>query len=201
MDVEQTRAEDTVGVAGSGDESDTRHASTKNSALPTESMDNVSLSEVPLTPVATHSDEDDDTATVLDEKDATLTERVPSIRTDDGVLSDPDSPEDVSEPDMLEHRQSSASTASIREDASLSTTRSRSDSSGTLSSTHSVQVDWVELDRSEEQAPRDEASDEVSTHVLAYQCHSYSLNHRLLHFYSPGWSRRITAWLQIPKQV
>ena len=43
------------------------------------------------------------------------------------------------------------------------TFRSRSDSSGTLSSTGSAQVDWDELERSEEQAPRDEGSDEVKS--------------------------------------
>ena len=40
-----------------------------------------------------------------------------------------------------------------------STIRSRSDSSG---SGASAQVDWEELEKSEEQAPRDEGSDEVS---------------------------------------
>lgn len=39
--------------------------------------------------------------------------------------------------------------------------RSRSNSSGTLSSVGSAHVDWDELDKSEEQAPRDECSDEV----------------------------------------
>lgn len=39
--------------------------------------------------------------------------------------------------------------------------RSRSNSSGTLSSMASAHVDWDELDKSEEQAPRDECSDEV----------------------------------------
>ena len=45
--------------------------------------------------------------------------------------------------------------------AASSTIRSRSDSSGTYSSVGSVHVDWDELDKSEEQAPRDEGSDEV----------------------------------------
>lgn len=39
--------------------------------------------------------------------------------------------------------------------------RSRSDSTGTFSSIGSVHVDWDELDKSEEQAPRDEGSGEV----------------------------------------
>lgn len=41
--------------------------------------------------------------------------------------------------------------------------RSRSNSSRTSSSAASAQVDWDELDKSEEQAPRDECSDEVCT--------------------------------------
>lgn len=48
-----------------------------------------------------------------------------------------------------------------------SSQRSRSNSSGTLSSNESAQVDWDELDKSEEQAPRDEGSDEVG----CYQFH------------------------------
>ena len=46
-------------------------------------------------------------------------------------------------------------------DAASSTIRSRSDSSGTFSSIGSAHVDWDELDKSEEQVPRDEGSDEV----------------------------------------
>lgn len=64
------------------------------------------------------------------------------------------------------HRASTASMPSILEDETLdstsSTFRSRSDSSGTLSSAGSAHVDWEELEKSEEQAPRDEGSDEVS---------------------------------------
>lgn len=46
-------------------------------------------------------------------------------------------------------------------DAAARTIRSRSDSSGTYSSMGSAHVDWDELDKSEEQAPRGEGSDEV----------------------------------------
>ncbi|KAI4196822.1 MAG: hypothetical protein LQ350_006335 [Teloschistes chrysophthalmus] len=45
--------------------------------------------------------------------------------------------------------------------------RSRSDSSGTLSSNGSTHVDWEELDKSEESAPRDEGSDESTAFLLA----------------------------------
>ena len=64
-----------------------------------------------------------------------------------------------------ENRDSSMSIASYQEEDSLasasSTVRSRSDSSATQSSSGSAQVDWDELEKSEEQAPRDEGSDEV----------------------------------------
>ena len=46
------------------------------------------------------------------------------------------------------------------------TIRSRSDTSGSYSSSGSGQVDWVELERNEEQAPRDEGSDEVKVPVF-----------------------------------
>ena len=63
-----------------------------------------------------------------------------------------------------EHRASIASSSvpSIEEEKeSASTIRSRSNSSTTASSSNSTHVDWDELERSEEQAPRDEGSDEV----------------------------------------
>ena len=69
-----------------------------------------------------------------------------------------------------ENRHSSMSIADCQEGVSLtsasSTIRSRSDSSATQSSSGSAQVDWDELERSEEQAPRDEGSDEVHPHKI-----------------------------------
>ena len=51
---------------------------------------------------------------------------------------------------------------------SMTSLRSRSDSSGSsLSSNGSAQVDWDELEKSEEQAPRDEGSDESTAFLLA----------------------------------
>lgn len=74
--------------------------------------------------------------------------------------------------------ESTVSATSIGEGKRLNSTpaasRSRSNSSSTLSSIDSAQVDWDELDKSEEQAPRDEGSDEVhsfkhmSTNCLTY---------------------------------
>lgn len=62
-------------------------------------------------------------------------------------------------------RQSTASslsnTESKRAENKSTAFRSRSNSAGTLSSLGSTHVDWDELDKSEEQAPRDEGSDEV----------------------------------------
>lgn len=60
-----------------------------------------------------------------------------------------------------------ASRSIVEEESSRSTLgsfRSRSNSSGTSSSVASAHVDWDELDKSEEQAPRDECSDEVCSH-------------------------------------
>ena len=75
-------------------------------------------------------------------------------------------------------RESTASMASfVEEEPSMSTSstvRSRSDSSGTFSSAGSAQVDWDELERSEEQAPRDEGSDEVR-YDRSHNHHSISI--------------------------
>lgn len=68
------------------------------------------------------------------------------------------------------HRMSTISMPSIAEEGDSgrgpASIRSRSDSSGTLSSASSTHVDWEELDKSEQAAPRDEGSDEVSSPVL-----------------------------------
>lgn len=60
------------------------------------------------------------------------------------------------------HRQSilSAVDEGSSDIASISI-RSRSDSTGTFSSLGSANVDWQELEKKEEEAPRDETSDEV----------------------------------------
>lgn len=71
--------------------------------------------------------------------------------------------EDVSvEPHEYRASIASSSVPSFAEDGeSVSTVRSRSNSSTTASSSNSTHVDWDELERSEEQEPRDEGSDEV----------------------------------------
>lgn len=69
------------------------------------------------------------------------------------------------------HRTSTVSMPSIAEEASMPrapSLRSRTDSSGTLSSSAgSAHVDWEELDKSEESAPRDEGSDASTAFLLA----------------------------------
>ncbi|KAL8702718.1 MAG: hypothetical protein Q9201_004118 [Fulgogasparrea decipioides] len=68
------------------------------------------------------------------------------------------------------HRMSTTSMPSIAEGGSVQETRSfrsRSNSSGTLSSNGSTHVDWEELDRNEESAPRDGGSDESTAFLLA----------------------------------
>ena len=87
------------------------------------------------------------------------------ISTESDEVAIDDSPGMVSSTE--ENRASLTSISTAHEDDTLasvaSTIRSRSDSSGTLSSNGSAQVDWDELDKSEEQAPRDEGSDEVGS--------------------------------------
>lgn len=57
---------------------------------------------------------------------------------------------------------------SQRSSVSMTSVRSRSDSSGSiLSSNGSTQFDWDQLEKSEEQAPRDEGSDESTAFLLA----------------------------------
>ncbi|KAL8905467.1 MAG: hypothetical protein Q9207_002620 [Kuettlingeria erythrocarpa] len=69
------------------------------------------------------------------------------------------------------HRMSTISMPSIAEEGvqvrRTGSIRSRSDSSGTLSSNESTHVDWDSLDKSEEAAPRDEGSDESTAFLLA----------------------------------
>ncbi len=65
----------------------------------------------------------------------------------------------------MQLRPPSGSAESFEEgDESTITLRSRSESSGSFSSSNgSAQVDWDELEKEEVQAPRDEGSDEVDT--------------------------------------
>lgn len=67
-------------------------------------------------------------------------------------------------------------------------------------------VNWEELERSEEQEPRNENSDDVST-LLPFPVSADQLddandgNNSLRHYYSLDSSRRIISWQRIPNQA
>lgn len=132
-----------------------RHPSTStimSGPLPTDSMVTVRLSDPP---VASSLDKTHPShhhvAPVVEETDSISDTHENAIISDQGTQ------------DMA--RESILSMISVIEDepsiATSGTIRSRSDTSGSFSSNNSVQVDWEELEKSEEQAPRDEGSDEV----------------------------------------
>ena len=74
------------------------------------------------------------------------------------ILDDEDDSQDLGRRSMHSMTSIAEEEQSIRMSG---TVRSRSDTSGSFSSNGSAQVDWDELEKSEEQAPRDEGSDEV----------------------------------------
>ena len=82
----------------------------------------------------------------------------------DGSSTNVIQPEDVKVMQGI-HRQSMLSSLSAVDEGHSDTAsvsiRSRSDSSGTFSSLGSANVDWSELEKKEEEAPKDETSDEV----------------------------------------
>lgn len=147
-------------------QSDSRHhsAETTVGSLPTDSMVTVRLSDSPV-------------ATILETLSIThIAEQFLGHELADAQEDDPSLDEDhistvhdnaiILQEDKEEFpRESMASMTSIVDDEpSISTSgtlRSRSDSSGTVSSAGSAQVDWDELEKSEEQVPRDGGSDEV----------------------------------------
>lgn len=168
---------DTAEVA-SGGQSDIRHHSTStvDGPLPTDSMVTVELSDSPVASISERSSYDNtevhnDTEEHLlgvdrsqneahEQEEPALVDQRISTNDENAIIFEEEDPKEL-------FRESTASMASIVEDrgslSAASTIRSRSDSSGTLSSTESVHVDWDELERSEEQAPRDEGSDEVGS--------------------------------------
>lgn len=162
MESEPPRDPEKGEIACSGEESDTRPPSTKNSDLPTDSMVTVRLSDASTTISLSESDEDD--ATVKISADEVVVAEPPPVEDpeEDATLNTDLPTLDDSAKVPMWRRKSSVSTVSLQEDESTATIRSRSDSSGTLSSHNSAQVDWDELEKSEEQAPRDEGSDEVN---------------------------------------
>ena len=148
---------------------------TRSILLPTDSMVTVRLSDPLIVPSSAISPENQISV-------AALAQFLPESRGQDPILQ-----EDTS--DAFEINHTAPGQGSLLQDdngtdrdenavaigdeyqestVSMTSVRSRSDSSGsTLSSNGSAQVDWDELEKSEEQAPRDEGSDESTAFLLA----------------------------------
>ena len=200
--------------AASGGQSDIRHhsASTVNGPQPTDSMVTVELSDSPVAPIFETSSHHDIQVQNDTEEDSLRVDQLHNETQErkGSALSDQRSSTDdenvlVFEEDPKELcRESTLSMASIVESrrsfSAAGTIRSRSDSSGTLSSTESAQVDWDELERSEEQAPRDEGSDEVGSGAVSRTQTPYTnVTASRPRFSLQDLNKRTTLWQQIPK--
>lgn len=200
--------------AASGGQSDIRHysASTVNGPLPTDSMVTVELSDSPVAPIfetsshddiEVHNDAEEDSLGV-DQSHNEAQERKRSALVDQRSSTDDENVIIFEEDPKELCRESTVSMASIVENrlslSAAGTIRSRSDSSGTLSSTESAQVDWDELERSEEQAPRDEGSDEVGPDVVSQIEPPYTnMTRSRPPFSLQDLNKKTTLWQQIPK--
>lgn len=106
---------------------------------------------------------------------------------------------------MAESRRISAGSSSSEEHdggAILDIDRSRRGSSSTTSSNSSTRVDWEELEKTEEQEPRAEGSDEVYLHHLNCPAEDSRANlHSPLPFSSLGSNKRITHLRRIQNRV
>lgn len=163
MESEPTRGLGMEAIACSAEEGDTRHNSTRNSVLPAHSMENVRLSDALVTPSKDCASQKEDVAANMPTEDDSISSSETAVSDDDSTIAGDTAIDQHNMQLSVERRGSEASTMSLAGEGSGLTTRSRSTSSGTLSSTNSLQVDWEELEKSEEQAPRDEGSDEVRT--------------------------------------
>ena len=147
-------------------ESDTRNVPDTRSPPSTDSMVNVRLSDTSIRPrsITPHKTEaflepfpEDEPSSIREEpvivNETTVADETEELGADENPISE----------ETMQLRQSSRSVGSFEEgDESTITLRSRSNSSGTFSSSDgSAQVDWEELEKEEDQAPRDEGSDEV----------------------------------------
>lgn len=163
-----TEAAADVHETASVEESDTRSMSI---LLPTDSMVTVRLSDPLVVPSSAISPDNQISVAALAQflpgQDPALCEHTFDASHNNHTsygqgLSQDDKSTDPDEHAVVleeEYQESTVSMTSIR---------SRSDSSGsTLSSNGSAQVDWDELEKSEEQAPRDEGSDESTAFLLA----------------------------------
>lgn len=143
--------------------------------LPTDSMVTVRLSDPLVVPSSAISPNNQVSV-------ATLAQFLPDTRGQDSVLHEDtldtshdnhsplgmDFPQDVNDPDPLD--EDAIAPGEDYQDSTISMTsvHSRSYSStSTRSSNGSAQVDWDQLEKSEEQAPRDEGSDESTAFLLA----------------------------------
>ena len=167
MTVQDSDIEQTEKVADvASHDGDTRPDSPQNRPLPTDSMITVRLSD---SSHVTQLDTSTPRTSIPGSNRKSIRFSQPPVVEDNSSFSENDEAimdEDVeARPVSDARRESITSLSSIRDCISQasepSSGRSRSDSSGTLSSNGSAQVDWDELDKSEEQAPRDQGSDEV----------------------------------------
>lgn len=149
------------------DESDTRNVSVTESHLATDSTVNVRNSASSIQPESSVLHKAEAFIEPFPEEGLLSAQQEPA--TSDGVTEAHqhkaiDMDEQTIPEETMQLRHSSRSMGSLEEgDQSTITLRSRSDSSGTFSSSDgSAQVDWDELEREEDQAPRDEGSDEAS---------------------------------------
>ena len=156
-----------VHETASVEESDTRRI-----PLPTDSMVTVRLSDPLVVPSSAISPDNQISVAALAQflpgqdpvlHDDTLESSHNNHTSSDQGLSQDNKDTDPDDESAVvlgeEYQESTVSMASVR---------SRSDSSGSaLSSNGSAQVDWDELEKSEEQAPRDEGSDESTAFLLA----------------------------------
>lgn len=146
-----------------------RSTSTISGPLPTDSMVTVRLSDPPISLAQEDAPPADDHVNSLVQNMPEKEEETASRPAE--CITDANENAIVLE-DEIENtaKESIASTTSIDNDEpsipTSETLRSRSDTSGSFSSTNSAQVDWEQLEKNEEQAPRDEGSDEVGARMV-----------------------------------
>ena len=181
---------------------DIRHQSAQNKPLPTDSMVTVRLSDISSLQVSDTSTPEN---TPLPDSLRETIEASGLATTEGSVIVD--GKDEAAVNDMPEPVALSKVTMSMictYEEGSLASAapiiRSRSDSSGTLSSNGSAQVDWEELEKSEEQAPRDEGSDEVRTCFFVWGLNIVLTKTSQRLFSSPDLSKRTTLLQPIRKR-
>ncbi len=175
MDYDQSPTTEWAPIA-SNIESDTRHLSTEKRHVPTDSMVTVRLSDSPQLPTLDTSVQAHDQRPEFLESSTEILRRCLEDHEHRSVDAGEKAAKVEDTPIVGTQRGSQASMLSALEEGSLasatSTVRSRSDSS-VSSSNGSAQFDWDELERNEEQAPRDEGSDEVQPHHLRPRLKAY----------------------------